>query len=151
MASPRAVLEGLASVFPLCAQFLQRLGESEPSSDAERETDRQLAVWRAVHESRKAPPERLAKVGVRAQLLEQWLGERLVTRCIRVDRPGLTMAQVQQIVDSLLPDVPIERQEPPAAKRADPTWTIQVVNRDAFALELAREWIQAGIPRNPVR
>ena len=85
---------------------------------------------------------------VRAELLERWLGERLVTRCIRVDQQGLTMAQVQQTVDSLLPDVPIERVQAtgPALTRG-----LQVVDRDAFAVELAREWVRTGIPRNPVR
>jgi len=58
------------------------------------------------------------------------------------------MTQVQQIVDSLLPDVPVERWQGigPAA-RAE----LQVVDRDAFALELAREWVRTGLPRNPVR
>lgn len=158
MASPDAVLDGLARVFPLCARFLEQSRQHESSADTERETDRQLAVWRAVHESRKGPAERVVKVGVRGPLLAQWLGERLVTRCIRVDQPGMTMAQVQQVVDSLLPDVPIERQNAAATtsirgKMSDQRlrWTVQVVDRDAFALELAREWVRAGIPRNPAR
>jgi hypothetical protein len=28
---------------------------------------------------------------------------------------------------------------------------LQVVDRDSFALELAREWVKAGLPRNPIR
>ena len=105
-------------------------------------------MWNLIHEPPKGPGEASAKVGVRAELLERWLGKRLVTRCIRVDQQGLTMAQVQQIVDSLLPDVPIERLQ---AGVANPGRELQVVDRDAFALELAREWVRAGIPRNPVR
>jgi len=90
----------------------------------------------------------MIKVGVRAELLERWLGERLITRCIRVDQLGLTMAQVLQIVDSLVPDVPIER-----LQTIDTTVTrdLHVVDRDAFAFELAREWVRTGIPRNPIR
>jgi len=58
------------------------------------------------------------------------------------------MAQVQQIVDSLIPDVPVERQNGAGATIAR---KLNVVDRDAFALELAREWVQREIPRNPVR
>jgi hypothetical protein len=148
MASPSAVIDRLAAVFPLCAEFLTRLRKTEASADTERETNRQIAVWTEVHEPPGGPGEGQAKVGVRAELLERWLGERLVTRCIRVDQQGLTMAQVQQIVDSLLPDVPIEHLQGAAAAI---TRELQVVDRDAFALELAREWVRTGMPRNPVR
>ncbi len=148
MASPSAVLDRLSAAFPLCAAFVAQLRNSEASSDTEREADRQITTWTAVHEAPNGPGERLAKVGVRAELLERWLGERLVTRCIRVDQQGLTMAQVQQIVDSLLPDVPVERVQ---TTGAGPTRELQVVDRDSFALELAREWVRTGLPRNPVR
>jgi len=87
------------------------------------------------------------KVGVRAQLLALWLGERWLSRCIRIDRQGLNMTQVQQIVDSLLPDVPVEY----AATGSGQTSGVMVVDRDAFALELAREWVRTGLPRTPVR
>jgi hypothetical protein len=87
-------------------------------------------------------------VGIRAELLERLLGERLVARCIHVDDQGLTMAQVQQMVDSPLPDVPIDRLSVDGAK---PGRELQVVDRDSFALELAREWVRAGLPRNPIR
>lgn len=90
----------------------------------------------------------MVKVGVRAELLERLLGERLIARCIRVDAQGLTMAQVQQIVESPLPDVPIDRL---LADRPSPEHALQVVDRDSFALELAREWVKAGLPRNPIR
>jgi hypothetical protein len=145
MASPGAVIDRFGAAFPLCAEFLTQIRKGEASSDTERETDRQIAAWTAVFEPPTGPGERSVKVGVRAELLDRWLGERLVTRCIRVDQQGLTMAQVQQIVDSLLPDVPVERVQ------ADGKRELQVVDRDAFALELAREWVRTGIPRNPVR
>jgi hypothetical protein len=57
------------------------------------------------------------------------------------------MSQVQQIVDSLLPDVPIERSK----KAQEAGSEVLVVDRDAFALELAREWVRSGLPRSPVR
>jgi hypothetical protein len=60
----------------------------------------------------------------------------------------MTMAQVQQIVESPLSDVPIDRV---LAEGPPPTRDLQVVDRDAFALELAREWVRARLPRNPIR
>jgi hypothetical protein len=145
MASPGAVLDRFAAAFPLCAAFLTELRKGDESLDIERETDRQLALWARIHE---VPGEHLVKVGVRADLLDRLLGERLIERCIRVDAQGLTMAQVQQIVESPLPDVPIDRlsvEESPSARE------LQVVDRDSFALELAREWVRSGLPRNPIR
>jgi hypothetical protein len=148
MASPGAVLDRLSAAFPLCAAFLAELRKGEASLDIERETDRQLALWARIHNPPDGPGEHLAKVGVRAELLERLLGERLIARCIRVDAEGLTMAQVQQIVESPLPDVPIDRLlvDGPEAGH-----DLQVVDRDSFALELAREWVKAGLPRNPIR
>lgn len=148
MASPGAVLDRFAMAFPLCAAFLAELRKGEASLDIEREMNRQLKLWKKVHEKPKGPGENLAKVGLRAELLERLLGERLVARCIQVDRQGLTMAQVQQIVESPLPDVPIDRL---LAEGSEPERELQVVDRDAFALELAREWVKSGLPRNPIR
>jgi hypothetical protein len=94
-----------------------------------------------------ANSELTLKVGVRAPLLEQWLGERWVGRCIRIDGNDLSMSQVQQIVDSLLPDVPVQRHR----KAPEAGFELLVVDRDAFALELARQWVRSGLPRSPVR
>ncbi len=150
MASPAGVLDRFAAVFELCAKFLAALRDDpvNASLDIERETDRQLAHWAVIHEPPNGPGEFLAKVGVRAELLERLLGERLISRCIRVDPTGLTMAQVQQIVESPLSDVPIDRV---VSEGPPPDRELQVVDRDAFALELAREWVRAGLPRNPIR
>ena len=52
------------------------------------------------------------------------------------------MVQIQQIVESVLPDVPIERA---ALLDAPKRTTLQVVDRDAFALELARQWVAVWI------
>jgi hypothetical protein len=84
---------------------------------------------------------------VRTPLLEQWIGERWVSRCIRMDGYDLSMSQVQQIVDSLLPDVPVQR----LRKAPETGFELLVVDRDAFALELAREWVRSGLPRSPMR
>ena len=76
------------------------------------------------------------------------------------------MAQVQQIVDSLVPDVPVEMQpatklsfsqpsgegtqEPLGAQteRDSTAPQLLVVDRDAFGLAIAHEWVLAGLPRN---
>ena len=146
MASPSGVLDRFSAAFPLCAQFLNQLRQQEASLDIERETDRQLGVWSAVHVPPSDEPQ--AKVGLRAELLQRLLGERLITRCINVDVQGLTMAQVQQIVESPLADVPIDRL---SDEGPEPEHVLQVVDRDSFALELAREWVKTGLPRNPIR
>ena len=131
-------------------EFARRLRKDVPSIDIERETDRQTNAWNTFV---SAPPpaiginESSLKVGVRGPLLERWLGERWVGRCIRVDSYDLSMNQVQQIVDSLLPDVPIQRRK----RQPESGFELLVVDRDAFALQLAREWVRSGLPRSPVR
>jgi hypothetical protein len=155
MASPGAVVDGLASEFAVLNEFGNKIRLGEASWDIERETNRQIIEWQTLVPFLPAVPgvlprtEQNLKVDVRATLLERWLGERWVSRCIRLDGNDLSMSQVQQIVDSLLPDVPVQRrrQTPP-----DPTsYELLVVDRDAFALELAREWVRSGLPRSPVR
>jgi hypothetical protein len=173
-------VDGLAAAFPLLDEFGRQLRSSGASEDTERETDRQVLTWNNLLQTNanavnpgmdRTLYEQTVKVGVRTQLLESWLGERLVKRCIHVDPQGLVMMQVQQIVDSLIPDVPVEREiivetptaaaatqaPPPAppnpvgAEKTAIQIELQVVDRDAFALELAREWVLSGLPRNPVR
>lgn len=156
MASPSAIVDGLAAAFPVLDGFARSLRETASSPDIEREIDRQTRAWNAAvtlaaNQARpKMTPnevERAWKVGVRAPLLGRWLGERWVERCIRVESNDLSMGQVQQIVDSLLPDAPLERRRPTPERGHE----LLVVDRDAFALELAREWVRSGLPRSPVR
>jgi hypothetical protein len=149
MASPAAIVEGLTSAFPELDEFVRKLRQDGPSSDIERETNRQTDVWKVFISPPGSPGknEQTLKVGVRAPLLERWLGERWISRCIRVDGNDLSMSQVQQIVDSLLPDVPVQRRR----NTPEADFELLVVDRDAFALELAREWVRSGLPRSPVR
>lgn len=123
MASPAAIMDGLASTFPDLDEFARSLRQGVPSVDIERETDRQTSAWNAFVGAATAPGvispnvpspstgvnESTLKVGVRGPLLERWLGERWVGRCIRVDSYDLSINQVQQIVDSLLSDIPLRR------------------------------------------
>jgi Domain of unknown function (DUF4062) len=193
MASPAAIIEGFGSQFPILEEFRRRLQQENASDDREREIDRQLDIWfqflqdvpttTAVVKTPRPPGpaaaqpsaeltqstldvERTIQVGVREELLERWLGERIVTRCIRIRESQLTMAQVQQVVDSLLPDVPVEMQPatklvtsqtigndvPPVPRgpdAEDPTAPLLlVVDRDAFGLAIAQEWVLAALPRN---
>jgi len=156
MASPTSIFEGLGATFSELDEFARTLRQGEASSDIERETNRQTDAWNLFMSSpafatKPLPPsgkiEEVLKVGVRPALLNQWLGERWVNRCIRIDGNDLSMSQVQQIVDSLLPDVPVQR------PRKAPLTGVEllVVDRDAFALELAREWVRSGLPRSTVR
>ena len=149
MASPAAIVDGLASVFPVLENVARALREppADPSSDIERETNRQIDTWKIWVNPPSGNSENTLKVGVRAPLLQGWLGERWMSRCIQVDSTDLSMNQVQQIVDSLLPDVPVQRR----GKGTNAGFELLVVDRDAFALELAREWVRSGLPRSPVR
>ena len=52
-----------------------------------------------------------------------------------------------QIVNSLLRDVPLQRRK----ISFETDLELLVVDRDAFALELARECVRSGLPRSPVR
>jgi hypothetical protein len=148
MATPAAVRAGLCAAFPEIAQFDATLRSGVPTSrDVERETDRWLGLWGAQMAQAR---ESAVKVSVRWQLVREWLGERLIRRCIRLEpEDGLTMVQVQQIVDSLIGDVPLERPpRTPSPQTVEPEEAeIMVVDRDAFALELAREWVRTGLPR----
>jgi hypothetical protein len=147
MASPAAVRDGLCRAFPQIANFDAELRSGDASQDTEREISRCVDLWRV----RMSGIEPNLKVGVRWQLVVQWLGERLITRCITLDaESGLTTAQAQKIIESLVPDVPVEQQirsASPEEHGADLSRQLMVVDRDAFALEVAREWVQTGLPR----
>ena len=206
MASPSALVEGFGARFPVLDLFSRQLRHGQATEDREREIDRQLGVWGQIFVGTGGPPppasstpldlgsvpglplptaERGIQIGVREELLRGWLGERLVDRCVRVDG-RLSMSQVQQIVDCLLPDVPLEitplppvppvpsaasearaasarrkatkTAAPPPSPGPSPEGStasgrgglqMRVIDRDAFALELAREWVRTGLPRNP--
>lgn len=158
MASPTAIMEGLTNAFPALDEIARRLRNEPASVDMERETKRQLEVWRSsVYDptvqgavKQKLPEEggeEALKVVVRPALLQDWIGERWISRSIQVDSYDLSMSEIQQIVDSLLPDVPLERPR----KKPDTGFELMVVARDVFALELAREWVRSGLARSPVR
>jgi hypothetical protein len=159
MASPRTVRQALCADNSALAAFHAAMTEHETttrspsppdaSDDVERETRRWIERWRMDIASK----ERSMKLDVRRSLLVRWLGESFITRCIEAGSE-LTVIDVQQIIDSPLVDVPIERprQIPTATPEpADTSSTeILVVSRDAFAVQLARQWVRAGLPRIPV-
>lgn len=161
MATPSAVTDQLGARFSELDDFSRSLRRGDSSQDHERETDRQVREWITLwNRGAGAPDEKLVQVGVREELLQEWLGERLISRCIHVEGSP-SMSQVQQVVDSLVPDVPLEIiQSPGTSNKASPPddgetsdliAQIKVIDRDAFALELAREWVRSGLPRNPAQ
>jgi hypothetical protein len=149
MASPAAVRQGLCDAFRELAEFDTPLRQNA-TMDVDRETNRVISAWNSTLRGR----EPSFKVGVRPHLLPAWVGERLVDRCIAIPPDtGLTMVHVQQIVESLVPDVPVDW---PLPERTTPAVSVErarimVVDRDAFALEVARQWVRAGVPRAPIR
>jgi hypothetical protein len=154
MASPASVRQQLCAGFRELAAFHVEMEQEDtaaapaPLDDVARETQRWAARW----QQRMRPREAGLKVDVRRSLLERWLGERLVTRCVEVGTE-LTMSDVQQIVDYPLPDVPIERasqsKREPAAVLDASAREIVIVSRDAFAVQLARQWVRSEMPRMP--
>jgi hypothetical protein len=150
MASPAAVRQGVCDQFAEVAEFDARI-RSGATADVEREVARVTSEWNNAMRAR----ERQLKVGVRPELLEEWMGERLVKRCVNVSpEDGLTMINIQQIVESLLPDVPIDWPQPEpqqTSKSPGRKGRLMVVDRDSYALEVARQWVRASLPRTPVR
>jgi hypothetical protein len=148
MASPDAVVDGLSAEFRELAELRHALDNSPvaASKDTARETDRQVNSWNHLLAA-NGWDEHSIKVGIRPGLLGALLGERLVTRCLKLEGEQPSMAQVQQIVDSLLPDVPIEWSKSAADPPGTPQLQLDVVDRDAFALGIAREWVLSGLPR----
>jgi hypothetical protein len=146
MASPAAVREGLSAVFPEIATFDTELRHEGGSQDSEREINRCIDLWNVQMRGK----EFMLKVGVRWPLVIEWLGERLITRCITIDADaGLTTIQAQKIIESLILDVPVEERTllPAEGSVPSPAPRLMVVDRDAFALEVAREWVRTGLPR----
>jgi hypothetical protein len=103
MASPAAVLDCFAARFQACSAVLAELRNGEASLDIEREINRQLELWAMIHEPPNGPGENLATVGLRAELLERLLDERLITRCILVDRQGLPWLRSSRLLNFLYP------------------------------------------------
>jgi hypothetical protein len=164
MATPAAIVDGLSGAFSSLDEFARKLRLEKPSSDIERETGRQTDAWTAFVSQLPAtieqyPPlgnnELGLKVGVRATLLEQWMGERWVGRSIRVDGLDLSMTQVQQIVDSLLPDVPVQRRRKAPASASSYWSSIATPSRSNWRgsgfvrVCRARQSVSVGVYRSP--
>lgn len=81
-----------------------------------------------------------------APLLQDWIGEQWISRSIQGDSYNLSMSEIQRVVGSLLPDVPLECPR----KKPNTAFELMVVDRDVFALELAREWVRSGLARSPL-
>ena len=99
------------------------------------------------------PLEPTVKVDVRWQLLRHWIGEALIRRAVRImPESGLTMTDIQHIVESLVPDVPIDWPQPTEESTSTGRrGRLMVVDRDGFALAIARQWVAASLPRVSAR
>jgi transposase len=146
---------GLATIHPgqppqkltpeLRARVLQRTRQAPPDGSTHWSLRKMAALM-------KVSKNLIARIWKEADLKPHRLDRYMASndsqgRCIRVDSNDLSMSQVQQIVDSLLPDVPVQRRR----KAPEDGFELLVVDRDVFALELAREWVRSGWPRSPVR
>lgn len=147
LSTPAVVRDCLRAVFPRLGEYEKQIG-SRPLADATDEANRRLSEWHSFFTA--AGGEDKDRVWVRRDLLERWLGGYLIRGVITVDREaGLTVSQVQQILDWPWPYVAVRglATPPPGVDSEAPI----VVNRDAFALELARETVARELPRNPAR
>lgn len=144
MASPAAVRQGLRDAFERLSDFDNRIRQGM-SADVEREVTWVGEQWaQTVH-----PYERDLKVDVRWQLLNRWIGDPLIQRAVQISpKSGLTINDIAHIVESLLPDVPVDWPRPttdlPSTGRQG---RLMVVDRDEFALAIARQWVAASLPR----
>ena len=149
LSPPAMVRDRLAAVFPELGKY-ERLIKTSKLNDARDEANRRLDKWNQFFHDPNS--ETATRVWVRSDLLEEWFGDYLIQGAITVDRRvGLTVSQVQQILDWPWPYVPI-RGLPPRAKEVgsnDDAAVPIVVSRDAFARKLAREWVAREMPRNP--
>jgi len=68
---------------------------------------------------------------------------------------GFTPRHAQQIVESPLRDVPVEQPRPddegPPAAGPVSEFKIDVVDRDAFGVELARAWVRTAVASSRMR
>lgn len=104
MASPGAIVDGLAWAFPVLDELARKLRPEIASFDIDLEITHQTAAWNnSLNPHTTSPP-----------------------------------AQTEKTLKGRKKDGANE-------------FELLVVDRDAFALELAREWVRSGLPRSPVR
>lgn len=148
LSTPAVVRDRLKATFSVLGDYELQLGATDQLGDTTDEANRRLSEWHVFFS--RPGGEEASRVWVRHDLLEHWLGEYLIRGVITLDHEtGLTVSQVQQILDWPWPYVPVRGLASPDPG-VDETSPI-VVNRDAFALELAREWVARELPRNPAR
>lgn len=148
MASPSATRQGLRDSFDQLGQFDAGIREGV-TADLDREIDRVVERWgRSV-----GLLESSLKVDVRWQLLQRWIGEALIQRAVLIDPvSGMTITDIQNIVESLVPDVPVDWPQPTEESTASGRrGRLMVVDWDGFALAIARQWVATSLPRAVTR
>jgi hypothetical protein len=164
LSTPEWVSNVISERFPELRHFETRQRQRRSSPDPGDEARRRLSVWISYFQGLKGGEER-RRAWVGHGQIEEWLGDYLIRGHIEVDvEAGITTAQAQQIIGWAWPYVPIidrqsspveedgdEAGEPEAESATGPRGRLMVVNRDDFALDLARGWVAREMPRNRAR
>lgn len=163
LSTPEWVSNVLSERFPELAQFEKRQRQRRSRPDPGDEAQRRLGVWTSYFNGLSGSEEG-RRVWVSHGQVDEWLGDYLIRGHIEVDvEAGVTTAQAQQIIGWAWPYVPIidrqslrvgedeEAGEQEAESAAGPRGRLMVVNRDDFALDLARGWVAREMPRNRAR
>ena len=153
VATPEAVRARLIQNFRVLGDFEAEVKEGMHLPDVVDESRRRLETWHEFFQPRpRARPkgESGEKMWVREGLLQDWLGDYLIKGSVAVDAEAqLTAAQVQQILDWPWPYVPVVGLKLDRLSNVtQEDRSIAVVNRDAFARQIAQEWIARELPRN---
>jgi hypothetical protein len=151
LCSPDVLRRQLAAAYPTLEEFEQRIAAKAIDDDPTAEARRRVEDWMAwLTETDRVEVD--VKKWVRRPSIRRWLGSYLVEQAIHVDpKTGLTVAQVDQILNWPFPYVPLFGLRP---RRSDSPTTgpsLRVVPRDVFARQLAVTWARREMPRNPVR
>jgi hypothetical protein len=159
LSTPRWVSDVLSERFPELAHYETRQSRRRAVHDPGDEARRRLQVWIEYFDG-LAGGEPAKRAWVGQGQLEEWLGDYLIRGSVEVDiEAGITRAW---------PYVPIlDRQpgpvnDPDAGGDDDPAPAavplggaggarLMVVNRDDFAIDLARGWVAREMPRNRAR
>jgi hypothetical protein len=169
LSTPRWVSDVLSERFPELAHYETRQRKRRAVHDPGDEARRRLQVWIEYFDGLTGgEPAKRAWVG--QGQLEEWLGDYLIRGSVEVDvEAGITTAQAQQIIGWAWPYVPIidrrpgSTDDPEAGDDEDGPATaavplggaggarLMVVNRDDFAIDLARGWVAREMPRNRAR
>ena len=168
LSTPDWVANVLSERFPELGHYETRQRRRRASPDPGDEARRRLQVWITYFEG-LAVGEAGRRAWVGQGQLEEWLDDYLIRGSVEIDiEAGIDTAQAQQIIGWAWPYVPIidkrsasaeedsGQRGPEALDVVTPSSgqgraQLMVVNRDDFAIDLARGWVAREMPRNRAR